>query len=541
MKVCLINPPTTDPQEKSIYFPMALLTLGGVLKKHRVTTELWDFDLYFKRVGNTREEEFRNLLKAGVMGARTDIFAISAICSNFPMALWIAREIKACNPRSLIVMGGPQPSSVPDLILERFDFVDVVAVGEGEITLEEMIAVEFSLEKMRTIPGLTLRVDGKILHSPKRRLVENMDDLPFPDYDLIRFEDYSKALGHPYTPSVEVGRGCPFHCTFCSTSLMWEKDFRVKSPQRIYREMLDLHERFGFRYIDFIHDNFTTSRKFVLEFCDYLEKHDEKKLTWCCSSRTDCLDIKRLERMHAVGLRGLFFGLETGSPRMQKVIKKNLDFEHFEPILERCNRLGIHATTAFILGFPEERLEDMDQTVLRALHYRTMGTARVFFSKLTALTGTSLYREYLDHFEESNLPSTISPQTYGLPFVKEIVHRYPDLFSSYYHVPHPIYSRDRMQKFVEFSHLLVNSYPGIALQILQEQRLSPADLFDLWSPWAEERGIPYYNYRTYNEGRFQADFVKFLRDRQLYQESKPTPALVPKTLAALQVASSPAP
>lgn len=533
MKVCLINPPTTDPQEKSLYFPMALLTLGGVLKKHRVAAELWDFDLYFKRAGNMREADFRKLLKAGVKGARTHVFAISAICSNFPMALWIAKEIREINPKALILMGGAQPSSVPEAILERFGFIDVVAVGEGEITLEEMIAAGFSLDRMQDIPGLVLRKNGAIRHNPKRALVPNMDELPFPDYDLIRFEDYSEALGRPYTPSVEVGRGCPFHCTFCSTSLMWEKDFRVKSPERIYDEMRYLNDRFGFKYIDFIHDNFTTSRKFVLDFCDYLEKHDEKKLTWCCSSRTDCLDVKRLERMHSVGLRGLFFGLETGSSRMQKVIKKNLDFEHFEPILQRCNQLGIHATTAFILGFPEELTEDMNQTVLRALDYRAMGTARVFFSKLTALTGTSLYREYLDRFEESNLPSTISPQTYGLPFVKEIVHRYPDLFSSYYHVPHPTLSRDAMQKFVEFSHLLVNSYPGIALKILNAQGLTPMELYGRWEPWAEARDIPYNNYRIYNEARFQADFVKFLKDAGLSPDTsrpessppnRPTPA-----------------
>ncbi|MFO1463405.1 MAG: radical SAM protein [bacterium] len=526
MKVCLINPPTTDPQEKSLYFPMALLTLGGVLKRQGVAAELWDFDLYFKRVGNTKEAEFRKLLKAGVQGTRTPLFAISSICSNFPMALWIAREIKEINPKALILLGGPQPSSVPEAILERFDFIDIVAVGEGEITLEEMIAAQFSLDRMQDIPGLVLRRGGEVRHNPKRELVDDMDRLPFPDYDLIRFEDYAAVLGRRYTPSVEVGRGCPFHCTFCSTSLMWEKDFRVKSPERIYREMLHLHERFGSRYIDFIHDNFTTSRKFVLEFCDYLEAHDEKKLTWCCSSRTDCLDVKRLERMHSVGLRGLFFGLETGSERMQKVIKKNLDFQHFEPILERCNQLGIQATTAFILGFPEELPEDMDQTVLKALHYRSMGTSRVFFSKLSALTGTSLYREYLDRFEESNLPSTISPQTYGLPFVKEVVHRYPDLFSSYYHVPHSINSRDRMQKFVEFSHLLVNSYPGIALKILESNGLTPTGLFERWNPWAESKGIPYHNYRIYNEGGFEADFVKFLREERITTDASPLPVSV---------------
>src|SRR5215470_8706233 len=271
MKVCLINPPTTDPAERNVYFPMALLTLGGVLKRQGVEAELWDFDLFFKRNGNTTERHFLKMLRAGVESCGAEVFGISSICSNFPMAIYIAQWIKAYRPKALVVLGGPQPSSVPRETLERFPCIDIVVAGEGEKTLEGMIAAGFRLEAMRDLPGIAFRCDGAVCINPKRDLVADMDELPFPDYSLISFQDYIDVLGARFLPSLEVGRGCPFHCTFCSTSLMWEKDFRVKSPARIVAEMRALAETYGFTTFDFIHDNFTTSRKFVLDFCSYLE------------------------------------------------------------------------------------------------------------------------------------------------------------------------------------------------------------------------------------------------------------------------------
>jgi len=489
---------------------MALLTLGGVLKQCGAAAELWDFDLYFKKVGNATEADFRKLIRLGVNGVGTHVFGISSICSNFPMALWIAKEIKAHRRDALIILGGPQPSSIPLQILERFEFIDAVVVGEGEETLREIVKENFELERLVKIPGIATRVDGKAVLGAKRPLTARMDDFPMPDYSLVDLEAYGQ--GKAFTPDIEIGRGCPFHCTFCSTSLMWEKDFRVKSPARILEEMESLHQAYGFTAFNFIHDNFTTSRKFVAEFCELMEEKNARGFQWTVSSRTDCIDVPRLERMRAAGLRGLFFGIETGSTRMQATIKKNLDFDKFEPILQRGNALGINMTTAFILGFPEEESQDMDETIHRALHYKCLGTSRVFFSKLTALTGTSLYRDFVGRMEETNYCSSTSPQHYGLPFIQNLIQEHPDLFSSFYHVPHPHFSKDYLSKFSEFAHLLVNGHPEIALMVIDGLGITPTRLFLLWDQWAGEKGVLYYDYRIFQESTFRTLFKKFLDD-----------------------------
>lgn len=525
-KVCLINPPTIHPREIGLYFPMALLTLGGVLKAMGVPTELWDFDLYFKKKGNTTESQFRKLLRLGVQGSRASVFGISSIDSNFPMALWMAREIKSLKPGALVILGGPQPSSVPLQILERFEFVDAVVVGEGEATLSEMVDAGFRLSSLGGIPGVAFREEGKPCFHEKRALRPHLDEYPLPDYSLIEFRDYIAFGGNTFSPNVEVGRGCPFHCIFCSTSLMWEKDFRVKSPERILREMEFLHLNYGFTCFDFIHDNFTTSRKFVQEFCDFMLRNNRKGLTWGASSRTDCLDIPRLEKMHEAGLRGLFFGIETGSIRMQAEIKKNLDFTRFEPILRRGNELGINNTTAFILGFPQESREDMDQTVQRALHYKSLGTSRVFFSKLSPLPGTPIYRECVNLLQEVNYPSLTNREHYDLPYVQDLVRQHPDLFSSFYHVPHQTFSMTYIAHFTEFANLLVNACPQDAALLLPSFDGSASDLFASWEPWAAENDLPYYDYRSFTEEDFKPGFREFLNQvafqnhRMEYREEK---------------------
>lgn len=522
-KVCLINPPTTDPMERLCYFPMALLTLGGVLKKCKTSAVLWDFDLYFKKIKNTTEKKLRKILRLGVEGAGTNIFCISSICSNFPMALWMAREIKRFKKDSLIILGGPQPSSVPERILELFDYVDLVVVGEGEVTLEEMVREEFNLARICHLPGVASRFNGQVRVNQKRPLVGNMDSFPLPDFSLIDFKDYIAHTSGVFIPRLEVGRGCPFHCTFCSTALMWEQNYRVKSPERILMEMENLYKNYGFRKLELIHDNFTTSRKFVYEFCDYMKLNNHRHLKWSVSSRTDCLDEKRLKAMADAGLWGLFFGIETGSDRMQEVIRKKLNFDHLEPILIQGNKMGLSITSAFILGFPEEEREDINATIKKALEYKCLGTTNVYFSKLTALTGTRIYRDYLPKLEISLQPSTISPQLYGLPYVRELICKYPDLFSSYYHIPHPNYSKDCLTRLVEFAQLFINGLPKTSQKLLETSEYEPLDLFRLWDQWCEQQSIIYYNYRAYSLDDFKRDFRNFLNQEILpVQQPAPT-------------------
>jgi len=512
-KICLINPPTTEPDECGIYFPLCLITLGSVLKEHGFEAEIWDFDLHFKKVGNTDEARFRKLIRAGVRGANTRIFGITAICSNYPIALWIAKQIKEERKDAVVVFGGAQPSSVPMETLEKFPFVDAVVVGEGEMTLLDMARVGYEPSHFGDIPGVAFREGGSPRFTGARRMLPELDDLPVPDYSLVDLDQYMslKPLVE-FRPTLEAGRGCPFTCTFCSTALMWNRDYRVKSPDRILQEMTLLHEQYGFKEFGFIHDNFTTSKNFLEKYCDYMIENNRQGFRWHCSSRTDCLTVDRIQRMYDAGLSGLFFGIDSASERMQKVMQKHLNTSEFNPIIRKSCELKLESTTAFVLGFPEETEEDLDASVLLALRYREMGTPRVFFGKLCAYTGTAIHKNFLGRFRELSPYPSPCPQNYEIPYVKDLITGNPDFFSSFYHVPHPVFSSDYLCRYTALAYFLVDGAAQISLLLKDHLGIGITKLFKKWDEWASERRIPYYffDYKIYGVEGFQRDFQNFL-------------------------------
>ncbi len=232
---------------------------------------------------------------------------------------------------------------------------------------------------------------------------------------------------------VEAGRGCPFACTFCSTASFFQRSFRLKSPPRILKELDTLRARYGYTDFKLDHDMFTVDRKKVLAFCAEI---DGKGYRWRVSARVDCVDQELLETMAAAGCVGLYFGIETGSPRIQQVSKKRLDVGRVEATLDITERLGIQTTVSFITGFPEEIQADQDMT-LDMLGRSFRRPARACVPQLHILTpepGTPLFGERV---------ATLEYDGYGARYnacllskADELAVRvHPDIYSTYYYYP----------------------------------------------------------------------------------------------------------
>lgn len=215
-KICLINPPTTGAASKDVYFPMALVCLGTVLRENGVSVEIVDFDLELKRDASLADwDSFLAHALRRLGGMECNVFGISSICSNFPIALLLAREIKRKWPQARIVIGGPQSSAVPEETLQAFPWIDVVAVGEGEATLLDLMRSDWTKESLEKVPGVAF-LDGNRPHrTASRPLIDDLDELPIPDFSLVPLKDYLRIS--PGTALIEAGRGCPFLCSFCST------------------------------------------------------------------------------------------------------------------------------------------------------------------------------------------------------------------------------------------------------------------------------------------------------------------------------------
>jgi radical SAM superfamily enzyme YgiQ (UPF0313 family) len=344
---------------------------------------------------------------------------------SFMFALNVAAALKRHEPDLPILLGGPHATMLATPILERFSQFDVVVRHEAD---EIFPAVLGNLERRRFdwLPGLTWRgAAGALRATDGKPKIEDLDSLPIASYDHYPVAELGLDLLR-----IEAGRGCPFACTFCSTARFFQRSFRLKSAARLVDELDRLYARYGIGHFKLDHDMFTVSRRKVLEFCEAVAGRGYR---WRASARIDCVDPELLEAMARAGCVGLYFGIETGSARMQKICKKRLDLALVAPILGAAAQLGIDTTASFITGYPEEQAEDQDDTLdLIGRHYGPRCLTQLHI--LAPEPGTPMFD---DHGSEILYDGYGGPFNAGLvgPDDEAIVLGHPDLFQTYYYYP----------------------------------------------------------------------------------------------------------
>src|SRR5215467_1611033 len=371
MRVCLVGAPTANEFDDlamseadalraiAEHAPLGVLSLAAVLEQCGMQPEVVDLNrIYydFRRNHPVGEGDF-GLFAAEYFRARHyDFVGFSSVCSSYPVTLRIACEVKRRHPQTVVGFGGPQASAVDVATLEAFPEIDLILRGEAEQSFPQLLAALQAGAPPDEIPGLTFRRDGQIVRNPDGPGITDLDALPFPAFHLV------PEMGRCRFMPLELGRGCPFACTFCSTNDFFRRRFRLKSPARMLEEMRWIKATYGHDTFELVHDMFTVDRKRVAAFCEALLQSPDK-FYWGCSARTDCIDEELIELMASAGCRGIFFGIETGSARMQKIIDKGLDLAESADRVRACNQSKIKTAVSLIVGFPEETKEDLRSTI----------------------------------------------------------------------------------------------------------------------------------------------------------------------------------
>lgn len=534
MKVCFISPPTVPEfdngrvteQEAARQVgesaPLGILSLAAVLEAQGVEPHVVDLNWYFYEY-LARGAERREGLSFTAYAARAleslsfDLFGFGSICSSYPLTLRIAREVKRTHPAAKIILGGPQASVVDVPTLREFPFVDVVVRGEAEMVLPRLLEVlDGGGAGLAQVDGITYRGGGNVVRNRNAPVIADLDSLPLPAFHRYPYMDEASFI------PLEAGRGCPFACSFCSTNDFFRRRFRMKSPHVLVEQMRLLKGRYGVGSFELAHDMFTVDRKKVVNFCRAVEESGEQ-LSWSCSARTDCIDDELISLMAHTGCSGLYFGIDTGSERMQEVINKELDLREAVARVESTRRHGVKTTVSLIAGYHEETLEDLRATVrfygdsLRHPHTDTQ------LHLLAPLAETPITTRHKEHLVYDEVFSDISFYDWEQdPEDRAMIVKHRDIFCNFYSVPTPGLDRGHLRELREFLLHGTTKHRWL-MTFLHQDTGDLLQVFDLWREWhASRRGARHTRERGrgyYTSLAFSKDMLRFLRSSRVRARS----------------------
>lgn len=376
---------------------------------------------------------------------------------NYHIMLRIARELKAVSPETLIVLGGPQCAGTAEETLKTMPFVDYISVGEGEnIVVPLFSALLRGQGSVADVPGTYYREDGKILHNDTVIPLCDLDALPYWDDRLLLPQTDPELHKDYYFMPIDVGRGCPYSCTFCCTSYFWRRTYRLKSPQRIVDDIRYHYEKYGIRGFLFSHDAFTVNQKLVSEVCDRIIE-EGLDITWRCAARVDCITEELILKMKQAGMNYIELGVESGSPRMQKVINKNLNLERAKRIVQFLLDQDIYVTLFFMYGFPGETEADINETMEMMMSLMDQGVARTAMSFCQFSPNSHLTETYMDQLVYDPEIRITYHGVYGYEDEEAVIRANKVLFPFYFNLDTPL---RKEYQYLYFLNKLYRDFPN---------------------------------------------------------------------------------
>jgi len=338
--------------------------------------------------------------------------------SYFQDAHNVARIVKDHDRSVLTVFGGAHTSTFPEQVMKDKN-VDVAVVGEGEIAACELLQRHAAGRDLRGVKGIYHRSDGEVVSEPAREPIRNLDDIPFPAWDLtekdvklVRQKNMiNKFHMRPPIGYMLTSRGCPKDCYFCSVKLIWSRRWRARSARNVVDEIEHLKTKYGCREFHFVDDNSSVSKKRMHEICDEILKRGlDVKLATPTGIAIETLDRELLSHMKQAGFYRFCFGIETGDPEGQKIIKKRIDLEKAKRVIAVANSLGFWTSATFIMGFPHQTMREIRNTI--NFTKRSNIDFAIFFL-LNPQPGTEVY-EILKQQGLIDLDAHLDPQSDAL-------------------------------------------------------------------------------------------------------------------------------
>ncbi|MBU4501840.1 MAG: B12-binding domain-containing radical SAM protein, partial [Nanoarchaeota archaeon] len=380
-KIALINSPrqfyenslTKDKEIIDNSYPIGLLYVSSALKNKDYEVSYLDANFYKKSINDI--VEFVNKNKPEFVG-------MNIVLPNMDVVLNAAKAIKE-KSNTQIILGGPGATLFADELIKH-PAIDYTISGEGERTIVELLK-GIENNELSEVKGVSYKAGNEICTNERREQIQHLDDILFPDVTEIPKDIINKSG----TISMFTTRGCPSQCTFCSTPKIWERKVRMRSTKNIIDEIKHYEEHFDFKEIHFLDDTFTLNKRRLYDFIEEYKANDfDKKYSWRCLSRVNTIDEELAIAMKESGCYQISFGIESGSPKVLKDIKKGINLTQAKNALRICKDAGIKTKAFFMIGFPSETPGDIKQTLDYAC---SCGADDIAINVVKAYPGTEMY------------------------------------------------------------------------------------------------------------------------------------------------------
>lgn len=367
-----------DRVERDRHLPLGPLYLTRALEDAGYGVDFRDYQL------TTSLDPFLVESCADFLEASADILGLSVMANLLPFAILVSQEVKRRHPEKTIILGGVGSREVESEILKRFPAIDIIAYGECERAAPVLLNHLLSHKDLAGCPNIFYRDDERVVKNPPLPRIADLDSIPYPAYDKTDLGEYD-GLG------MLSSRGCPYHCSFCSVTPIWDFQESLRSSESIIQEMAYLKERASTDLFLFQDEYFLASPERAKDFSRKLIS-SALHVKWKAFGRINLIDREAMELMARAGCVEIRFGVESGSDEILKRVAKGFDTQKAIRVVSEALEVFPGVDTFFIWGFPFETMEQFYQSLFMMQSFRMMG-ARVLPSLLCYLPQTRIYRE----------------------------------------------------------------------------------------------------------------------------------------------------
>ena len=373
MEICFINPAPRSyiiergDEKTGAYPPLGILSIIAYLKEHGYD-HCHLFDQHATKIPTSKLLEKIKQVDPAVLGfnSLTDI----NMCLR---SVLIAKKVKNWNPNAKIVFGNYHSTFNHRRLIQKYPFIDICVRGEGEKTFLELIQTLEKGENLNDVRGITYRdKENKIRINDERPLIEDLDELPFPDRTILGDVKYCQNYGglnadYGKFTTIQSSRGCTFNCAFCSQAKVSHRRWRAKSIDRVIEELHYLEE-LGYTNLFWVDDNFTNNPKRTKKLCRAI-RENKLDFVWVVEQRVDLVKSNLIREMRKAGCRTMALGIESANQRVLDYFNKSITPRMAGDAARVVKREGIDFLMGtFIIGAPTETLTEIKKTLEFAQH-----------------------------------------------------------------------------------------------------------------------------------------------------------------------------